>query len=281
MRRFEISAGSDPRSGDTAAALRGTCGARRHTDARRPLNTTSPDASPGDGDQAGLCCETPLSARAEWTPLRLDARSSPGGAAAVRCRCCAMEPRLGHALTSGHRAGEAHAPVAAETATHYGKQPTMREPDRGDNEASLRCRRRQHQQRAPTTRRRSARRRINGPAMRTTSASAIGTDHPDTAAATGSRRKPPHPTRAHATDNRTRRRRPRRAGKHQPRRRRRSRRTRRQRHRRDRMPASICSPGSGGHRRFSKSRNPTSAAANGPDQKSHSDGRPVVLRSAP
>ena len=71
------------------------------------------------------------------------------------------------------------------------------------------------------------------------------------------------------------------AGEHQPRRRRRSRRTRRQRHRRDRMPASICSPGSGGHRRFSKSRNPTSAAANGPDQKSHSDGRPVVLRSAP
>ena len=71
------------------------------------------------------------------------------------------------------------------------------------------------------------------------------------------------------------------AGEHQPRRRRRSRRTRRQRHRRDRMPASICGPGSGGHRRFSKSRNPTSAAANGPDQKSHSDGRPVVLRSTP
>ena len=49
-------------------------GARRHTDARRPPSATSPDASPGDGDQAGLACGRLMGAG----PALLRAAAQPG-----------------------------------------------------------------------------------------------------------------------------------------------------------------------------------------------------------
>ena len=103
-------------------------GARRHTDARRPLNTTSPDASPGDGDQAGPACGHPMGAcpgsaarrrsecRAEWTTLRLDARSSP----------VAPPPSVAAAVRWSHGSGmPSHLDIERAKHTHR-SQPRQR-----------------------------------------------------------------------------------------------------------------------------------------------------------